>query len=264
VVTVFPSNEGTEYESHQGAVMLFDAKYGAPMAVMDGGEITTIRTAAASGAATRVLAREDAGDLAIIGSGTQARSHLQAMAEVRDLRRVRVWSRSAENARRFAEWARPIIEVEVAGTAQEAVEGADIICTVTGSKEPVVLGDWVGPGAHINAVGACVKSARELDTALVARSRFIVDCRESAFNEAGDFLIPKQEGAVGDEHVRAELGEVLAGKARGRTSEEEVTVFKSLGVAVEDLAAAHHIYRAAIDQGAGVSLELGGARHESS
>ncbi|MCH7903795.1 MAG: ornithine cyclodeaminase family protein [Armatimonadetes bacterium] len=264
IVTVFPGNEGTDYESHQGAVMLFDAEHGRLLAIIDGGEITTIRTAAVSAVATRVLARKDARDLAIIGSGTQARSHLQAMAAVRDLRRIRVWSRNRENAQHFAEWARPIADVEVAQTARGAVEGADIICTVTGSKEPVIQGEWISPGSHINAVGACVKVARELDSAAVARSRLFVDCRESAFNESGDILIPRQEGLFGDDHVRAELGEVLAGRAEGRESDEEVTLFKSLGIAVEDLAAAHYIYRRAQAENIGLSVELGGLRHGAS
>ncbi|MCH8978212.1 MAG: ornithine cyclodeaminase family protein, partial [Armatimonadetes bacterium] len=220
--------------------------------------------AAVSAVATRVLARKDARDLAIIGSGTQARSHLEAMAAVRDLRRVRVWSRNLENAQHFAEWARPIADVEVAQTAAGAVEGAEVICTVTGSKEPVIQGEWISPGSHINAVGACIKTARELDSAAVARSRLFVDCRESAFNEAGDFLIPRQEGLFGDDHVRAELGEVLAGRAEGRKSDEEITLFKSLGIAVEDLAAAHYIYRKAQVENVGLSVELGGRRHGAS
>ena len=264
VVTVMPGNHGTEFESHQGAVMIFETRHGAPLAIVDASTITGIRTAAVSGAATRALARSDAGDLAILGSGVQAVSHLDAMKAVRPLRRVRVWSRDGENARRFAsrESRRHGLEIDVAESPRAAVEGADLVCTTTASKEPVLEGDWLLRGAHINAVGACFANARELDTRAVVRSRLFVDRRESALNEAGDFLIPKREGALGDDHILGELGEVFLGKVPGRTASHEITLFKSLGIAVEDLAAAHLVYRNAVAQGKGLDVELGGRRDD--
>lgn len=264
-VTFFPRNEGTSLDSHQGAVLLFEAENGRLLAVIDATSITAIRTAAVSGVATRLLAREDAGDLAIVGSGVQARTHLEAMRLARPLRRVRVASKSFQKAQSFAarESKRRGIEIEPARSVEEAVRGADLICTVTSSREPVLAGEWIAAGAHINAVGSSVPFARELDTAAVVRSRLFVDRRESALHEAGDFLIPKKEGAIGDDHIQGEIGEILIARFRGRESPEEITLFKSLGLAIEDLAAAHHIYTQAIASGAGTSLEFGGARYET-
>ncbi len=263
-ITLFPANEGTPRDTHQGAVLLFEAEHGSLLAVIDATSITGIRTAAVSGVATRALAREDAGDLAILGSGVQARTHLEAMACVRKLRRVRVASRSFENAKAFAEREsrRRGIAVEPVATAREAVEGADLICTATSAREPILRGDWIAAGAHINAVGSSVPFARELDTEAVRRSRLYGDRRESIVNEAGDFLIPKKEGAIGDDHIVGEIGEVLIGKSPGRRSREEVTLFKSLGLAVEDVASARHIYDKARTLGRGRYVEFGGSRHE--
>ena len=263
VVTVFPGNHGTEYDSHQGAVMLFEAEHGSLLALIDASAITAIRTAAVSGVATRLLAREDASDLAILGSGVQARTHLEAMLHARPLRRVRVWSKTLEYVQAFAEREsrRHGIKIEPMESAREAVEGADIICTTTSAREPVLRGDWIALGAHINAVGSSVAFTRELDTAAVARARLFVDRRESTLNEAGDFLMPKKEGAIGDDHIRGEIGEILLGQIGGRRSTEEITLFKSLGLAVEDLAAAHHIYRKARERGMGTTIEFGGSRN---
>jgi ornithine cyclodeaminase len=262
VISVFP-NEGTELESHQGAILLFEDQQGQLLALVDASEVTAIRTAAVSGLATRLLAREDADDLAILGSGTQARTHLEAMMAVRDLRRVRVWSRNPDHARSFAERGsgRLVIPVEVAATAQEAVEGAGIVCTTTSSTEPVLEGKWLSPGAHVNAVGFAGPAGRELDTQAIARSRLFADRRESILSEAGDFLIPRSERAVSDDHVVGELGEVVLGKIDGRTSPDQITVFESLGLAIEDLAAVNHIYRRAREAGLGTWVELGGERH---
>jgi ornithine cyclodeaminase len=261
-ITVFPGNHGTELDSHQGAVLLFETKRGSLLAVMDASSITAIRTAAVSGVATRLLARADAGDLALLGTGVQALKHLEAMSHARRLRRVRAWSRSPEHVRAFAQRAARSLglTVEAAASALEAVQGADLVCTVTSSREPVLKGEWLAPGAHVNAVGASLPSARELDTEAVTRARLFVDRRESALNEAGDFLIPRREGAVDEGHIRGELGELLLGSCRGRQSEAEITVFKSLGLAVEDVAAAQLIYDNALKTGAGTRVELGGAR----
>jgi ornithine cyclodeaminase len=262
VVTVMPGNHGTDLDAHQGVVLLFEADRGRLLAIVDATSITAVRTAAVSGAATRLLARKEAGDLAILGAGTQARSHLEAMHAVRTLRRVRLWSKTAERARALArrESERLAIPIEVALTGREAVEGADLICTTTSAREPILLGEWIAEGAHVNAVGACFPTARELDTPAVARSRLFVDRRESALNEAGDFLIPKSEGAIGDDHIVGEIGDLVTGNLEGRRSPRDVTLFKSLGLAVEDLAAAHLIYRNALAGGAGRTVEMGGRR----
>lgn len=263
VISVFPGNHGTEFDSHQGAVMLFETKHGRPLAIIDATSVTAIRTAAVSGVATRLLAREGAADLAILGSGTQARVHLEAMRLVRPIRRVRVWSRNLEHAALFAarEGQRYGMPIHTSPTAQQAVDDADLICTTTSAAEPVLRGEWVTPGAHINAVGSSVPFARELDTAAVVRSRLFVDRRESTVNEAGDFLFPKKEGAIGDDHIQGEIGEVLIGKAAGRGSVDEITLFKSLGLAIEDVASAHHVYTKALESGRGTRIALGGGRH---
>jgi ornithine cyclodeaminase/alanine dehydrogenase-like protein (mu-crystallin family) len=262
IISVFPGNHGTAYDSHQGAVLLFDTAHGRLLAMMDATEITAIRTAAVSGVATRLLARPDAATLAILGSGVQARTHLEAMLEARAIADVRIWSRSRAHAATFAEReARRFgLPISAAASIEAAVAGADIICTTTASREPLLRGEWIAPGTHINAVGASIPSARELDTAAVVRSRLYVDRRESTLHEAGDFLIPRAEGAITDAHIVAELGEVIVGTAAGRGAREEITLFKSLGLAIEDLAAAQHIYQRAVATGAGTSVELGGER----
>jgi alanine dehydrogenase len=263
-ITFFHGNEGTELDTHQGAVLLFEAERGRLLAVIDATSITAIRTAAVSGVATNLLAREDAGDLALVGSGVQARTHLEAMLAVRPIRRVRVASKDFGRAQRFAdrESKRQGIAIEPMRTIESAVRGADIVCTATSARDPVVEGDWLAPGAHVNAVGSSVPFARELDTAAVVRSRLFVDRRESAQNEAGDFLIPKKEGAINDDHIAGEIGEVVIGKVAGRRSGDELTLFKSLGLAVEDVASAAHIFEKAKASGQGQWIDLGGARHE--
>ncbi len=264
-LTVFPGNHGTVYDSHQGAILLFDVEHGQLEAIIDATQVTAIRTAAVSAVATNSLARDDATTLAILGTGTQARTHLEAIQLVRDLKIVRVWSRNHDAARRFAECesARHNLKIEPMRTARDAVDTADIICTLTAATEPILCGDWISPGAHINAVGACVANARELDTQAVVHARLFVDRRESTLNESGDFLIPKAEGAIDDDHILGELGEVLIDCASGRTSPQEITLFKSLGLAVEDLAAAHHIFNEAKSGGGGTMVKLGGKRNET-
>jgi alanine dehydrogenase len=262
VITVFPGNEGTDLDAHQGAVLLFEAERGRPLLLCDATEVTAIRTAAVSGVATKHLAREDATDVAILGSGTQARSHLEAMLAVRDVRTVRVWSRTEEHARSFAERGSEArgLQIEVARTAEDAVRGADVVCTTTSSREPVLHGEWLAGGAHVNAVGFSGKAGREVDTEAVKRARLYVDRRESAVNEKGDVVIPLAEGAIGEDHILGELGEVLVGTAPGRTSPDEITLFESAGLAIEDLAAAHHLHVKAAEKGIGARVELGGRR----
>jgi alanine dehydrogenase len=264
VISVFPENSGVHLDSHQGAVLLFEVERGQLIAILDATAITAIRTAAVSGVATRALAREDAGDLAILGAGVQAMTHLEAMCLARPIQRVRVWSRTVERARKFAIQAAELCDIPVDSVAspKETVAGAAIVCTVTASREPVLLGEWLAPGTHVNAVGASLPSARELDGEAVQRSRLYVDRRESALNEAGDFLIPKREGRITDGHIVGELGDLLLGRIPGRRSLDEITVFKSLGLAVEDVAAAHRIYANAVSSGIGTRVELGGTQTE--
>jgi ornithine cyclodeaminase len=261
VIAAFPANFGTEYDTHQGVVLFFDTERGLLRAIVDATAITAIRTAAVSGLVADLLANPGAGDLAIIGAGTQATTHLQAMRAVRPVRRVRVYSVPAESATAFAEREsrRTGLPVEAVATAREAVAGADLICTTTTSHEPVVLGDWVSPGAHVTAVGAYNPATRELDSALVAKARLYADRRDSMLGEAGEFLIPRGEGLFGDEHIVGEIGELLTGKVEGRRSSEEITLFKSLGIAIEDLASAHRIYEICKERDLGAWVEIGGA-----
>jgi alanine dehydrogenase len=257
VVSIFPGNREHGDESHFGAVLLFETATGRPIAHVDAASITAIRTAAVTAVATRLLARGEAGDLALLGAGVQARTHLAALRQVRELHRVRVWSRRPESARRFAaeESARHGLPVEAAPSPAAAVAGADMVCTVTASREPVLAGAWLSPGTHVNAVGASIASARELDSAAVARARLFVDRRESTRNESGDFLFPLREGLIGEDHIQAEIGDLLLGRDPGRRTASEITLFKSLGLAVEDLAAAHHVYRQALAVGLGLRMD---------
>jgi alanine dehydrogenase len=262
IITVFPGNDATPFDAHIGVVLLFDAEHGKLLAIADASSITAIRTSAVSGLATRLLAREDAHELALLGAGVLSLPHLEAVRCVRDIRRVRVWSRSAERANELAARARKQfgIEVVVSGSAREAVDGADVVCTITAARTPVLEGAWLAPGTHVNAVGASIPTARELDTAAVVRSRLFADRRESTMAEAGDFLIPRGEGAVTDAHILGELGDLLAGTVKGRVNRDDVTLFKSLGLAVEDVASLRHIHTKALKSGAGARVSLGGLR----
>jgi ornithine cyclodeaminase len=263
-ISVFPANHATDYDSHQGTVMLFETQNGRLLAMMDAGKITAIRTAAVSGVATRLLARDDAENLAILGSGVQAKTHLEAMQVARKIRRVRVWSRELSHAQKFADLQSTDrnIPIKAADTVAEAVRGADIICTVTSTTEPILQGAMISPGTHINAVGSSVPFARELDTAAVVKSNLFVDRRESVLNEAGDFLFPKKEGAIDDVHILAEIGDILLDKIKGRESNKDITLFKSLGLAVEDVAAAHFIYQKLLKNNEGKWVEFGALKSD--
>ena len=252
-ICVFPQNPRRGLDAHQGAVVLFDGQTGEIRAVMNASAVTAIRTAAVSAVATRQLAREDARELAILGAGAQARWHVEAMRAVRRFDGVRISSRTLEHAEELARRT----GAEAVATAEDAVRGADVVVTATSSPSPVLQRDWLKPGAHVNAVGASIPTARELDTRTIADAALFVDRRESATNEAGDYLIPLAEGAIaGPEHIRAEIGELLLGVGEGRRSEEELTVFKSLGLAVEDLAAAERVLLRAEETGAGTRVDF--------
>jgi ornithine cyclodeaminase len=251
-IVVTPANPARGLDAHQGAVLLHDGETGELIAVLNASPVTAIRTAAVSAVATRALARKDAERVAILGAGVQARAHVDAMRAVLDDPEVRIYARRMEAGEELA--------AEVGALASPspdaALFGAEVVCTTTTSAEPILEHRWLAPGAHVNAVGSSIPTARELDTETMQKASLFVDRRESTLNEAGDYLIPAADGVFGEEHIKAELGEVLAGLAPGRTDERELTVFKSLGVAVEDLAAADLAVRRAREQGVGTEVEF--------
>ena len=258
LVTVFESNAARGLPTHLATIVLLDPETGALQALMDGRYITEARTAAVSAVSVRHLARESARVLAIVGSGVQARSHFEAISRVRDLSDIRVWSRNRVRVDAFVDEIRPHARARVtaAASAEAAVEHADIVALVTSAQEPVVRSEWIADGAHVCAVGACRPDQREMDTALVARGRVFVDSRTGAFAEAGDIVLPIKEGAFDANHIAGELGEVAAGSREGRTSDVEVTIFKSLGMAVEDVVAAQLAFERAAERGLGRGVTL--------
>lgn len=258
IVSLAPENAARGIPTHLATILLHDPMTGALLALMDGRLITEMRTAAVSAAAARALARPEATTLALIGAGVQAKSHLEALRLVRKLTRVRVWSPSAARREAFAReeaerWGLP---VTVCDSAEKAVRGADLVITVTSSHEPVVRGEWLAPGAHVTAVGACRADWRELDAEAVRRASVYVDSRAAARVEAGDVLRAIAEGAIGEDHVRGEIGELFERRESGRTSGTEITLFKSLGLAVEDAATAQHVWNLAQVRGVGTAFEL--------
>jgi ornithine cyclodeaminase/alanine dehydrogenase-like protein (mu-crystallin family) len=257
-ICIFPGNPAAGLDAHQGVVLLSSAQTGEPLALLNASAVTEIRTAAVSAVATRLLARGEAAELAIIGTGVQARAHLLAIAAERPLTSVRVAGRDPAKARRFAEdmRGRTGAPVTACGSAAEAVAGAGIVVTATSSAEPVLRREWLAPGAHINAVGACLPHTRELDSETMAAAALFTDRRESVLNEAGDYVLAQAEGAVGPGHIRAEIGELLTGAAPGRSGDAEITVFESLGLAVEDLAAAALVYRKAAELDTGTWVDF--------
>src|ERR1700761_1854796 len=244
LISVFRENAAQGKQSHQGLVLLFDPDSGAPVCVVHGGEITAIRTAAASAVATDALALRGANHLAIFGTGEQAVTHLRAIAKVRNLSNATIWGRSSDKARTFAaqhqaEFSFPVSAV---ANAEDAAANADIICTVSGASRPILKGPWVRPGTHVNLVGSSYAGPAEVDNDLVVRSRFIADSREGILRQGAEFLHAKQAGLIGDDHIVAEIGEVLSGKIQGRRSPDEITVYKSIGHVVQDLASAWDLY----------------------
>lgn len=258
LVTVFGGNPARGLPTHLAMIVLLDPETGALLALMDGRYITEARTAAVSAVSVQRLAREDAAVLAIIGAGVQARSHLEAIARVRDLQEVRVWSRTDASVDAFITEMQPHVEARIrkAPSCEDAVRGAAIVALTTASKEPVVFNEWVADGTHICAVGACRPTEREMDASLVARANLYVDSHEAALAEAGDIVLAIKDGAVTAAHIKGELGDVASGKIPGRANPEQVTVFKSLGMAVEDVAAAHLVYQRARVDGIGMEFTL--------
>jgi ornithine cyclodeaminase len=258
LVTVFESNAERGLPTHLATIVLLDPETGALLALMDGRYITEARTAAVSAVSVQWLAREDASSLAVIGSGVQARSHVEAISRVRDISEVRVWSRKRAHVERFISDMIPHVEArfDAAASARAAVDGADIVALVTSAAEPVVHSEWIADGAHVCAVGACRPVQREMDASLVARGDLFVDSRDAARVEAGDIVLAIKDGAITESHIKAELGDVVNGKTTGRARADRVTIFKSLGLAVEDVVAAHLVYERARVRGAGREITL--------
>ncbi len=251
-IVVTPDNPTRGLDAHQGAVLLHDGGTGELVAVLNASPVTEIRTAAVSAVATRALARAEVERVAILGAGVQARAHVHAMRAVLQTSEIRIWARNLDAAEELA----AEVQALVSPSPDAALFGAEVVCTTTSSREPIVEHRWLAPGAHVNAVGSSLPTTRELDTETVVASSLFVDRRESTLHEAGDYLIAAAEGAIGTDHIKAELGEVLVGAHPGRERDDELTVFKSLGIAVEDLAAAELVVRRAREQGVGTEVEF--------
>ena len=258
LVTLYPHNPVVGRPAIQGLITLFNLETGEPIALVDAATITAIRTAAASAVATQVLARDDAQTLLLLGYGTQAQTHLDAMMAVRPIDKVMVWGRSFKKAQAFAvrEHARKNVAIEAVDSVRNAVEAADIICTLTGSHQPIIEGEWLRPGVHLNLVGAHASTAREVDTETIKRSRLFVEIKAFALEEAGDILIPLGEAAINESHIVAEIAQVMLGEIDGRQSEADITVYKSLGNTAQDLAAAYAALTSAKQQGKTSVVEL--------
>jgi ornithine cyclodeaminase len=245
LISIFHENTARGMQSHQGVVVLFEPETGVAVCCVHAGEVTAIRTAAASAVATDALARKDVRHLAILGCGEQAATHARAISKMRTLDSIKIWGRSTERARVFADSMRAelAIPVTVAATVEQAVVDADIICTVTPAQEPILEAAWVAPGTHINVVGSSHAGPAEIDNALVAAARFYVDSREGVLAQGAEFLRARQAGLIDDSHILGEIGEILAGRVQGRRTPEEITIYKSLGHIVQDLASAWWLYQ---------------------
>jgi ornithine cyclodeaminase len=258
VLCVIPGNPARGLDGHQGQVMLADGETGELRALLNASTVTAIRTAAVSGLATRLLSRPESSTLAIIGTGVQALGHLESIPLVRPIERVRIAGRTPERAAEFVAGlaGRYSLSVEASASAADAVRGADIVVTATSSREPVLERDWLEPGVHVNAVGASQPTHRELDPAIVADSLLFTDRRESLANEAADYRLALENGVITESHLRGELGQLVTGRVEGRTSDEQLTLFRSLGLAVFDVAAAEHVVAKAHASRAGTVVDL--------
>ena len=257
VISLIPGNPARGLPAIQGFIALFDHDGGAPAAIIDGAEVTAIRTAAASGLATRLLAREDAHTCGIFGNGVQAATHIDAMRAVRPVDEIIVWGRNPDKVRAFAREQEQRTGIRARATADPAEAGAcDLVCTTTTSPEPILAGEWVKPGAHVNLVGAHSLPARECDTGLVVRSALYVDLMESTRNEGGDIMIPVAEGAIDESHIIGELGELLQGKIPGRRDDRQITLYQSHGIYAQDMFAAKYIYTKAQATGNALTVDF--------
>ena len=259
IVSKYQRPSGSKHGTHVGAVVLFDAAEGLMLAMMEGGTLTAIRTAAASGLATRTLARADSKVLGMLGCGEEAHVHIPAMLAVRPFTEILIWGRSTEKVKNFiGHLDLPAgVTARAISSAQNVVEASDVICTVTSAATPILMGDWIKPGTHLNLVGSAVATTAEVDTTCVSRSRFYVDYREAALTQAGELLNAIKEGVVTSDHIVGEIGDVLLGKVPGRGSADDITVYKSLGISSQDLAAADYVYTAARAQNVGAEVDLG-------
>ena len=257
-ICVFPGNPSLGKDAHQGMVILFSQETGEPLALMNASQITAIRTAAVSAVATRLLARPDASELGIIGAGVQARTHLVALASVRSIKRARVACRNPEHATQLVRELQDKVTfpIEPVSSNEAAVRDADIVVTATSAHEPVLNRNWIADGAHINAIGTHSPQSREIDTDTMAAARIFFDRRESALNEAGDYLLAAKEGAVTPDSIVAEIGEVVIEAKQGRISPHEITLFKSLGLAIEDVVCADYLFRKAQTENAGAWVDF--------
>jgi ornithine cyclodeaminase/alanine dehydrogenase-like protein (mu-crystallin family) len=258
LVCKYERPNGSPLGTHVGMVLVFDSEQGIPLAMIEGASLTAIRTSAASALATDLLAKAETDTLAILGNGEQALRHVRAMLAVRGPRQIRVWGRNSDRAKGFAARLEQELDrsIYIAPSVQAAVSGADLICTTTASKTPILEGDWLDPGTHVNLVGAAIPTSAEADQAVVTRSRFFVDYRPAALAAAGELLDAIAGGAVTEAHIAGEIGEVAAGTCPGRQSESDITVYKSLGVSAQDLAAGYKLYEIACTKGFGLEVEM--------
>lgn len=258
LVCKYEREPDSPYGTHVGMVLVFDADKGLPLAMVEGASLTAIRTAAASAMATDLLARKDASKLLVLGCGEQAARHIHSMRAVRNIKSVSVWGRNEERCTEFAKTVgdKENIDIDITGDLAEAVPAADIICTTTSAKEPIMKGEWLSPGVHVNLVGSAIPTTAEVDNDCVARSSFFVDYRPAAMAAAGELLNAIKNGAVTEKHIAAEIGEVAMGGAPGRTNDDDITVYKSLGVSAQDLAAAHILYEKSVKEGFGTEVNL--------
>ena len=258
VVTYFQNNPQRNLPAILATIMLFSAETGKMIAVMDGAYITAIRTACASALATKALANSETPILGILGAGVQARAHIQALTRVRKISQIKIYSPSATGAASLKrEMENEIgVAIEVAESAEAVVRGSDLLVTVTTAKEPIIKPEWLKPGVHINAVGSHRPDSREIDGATLAQAKVVVDSREAIMAECGDILLAWKEKSVGDNVIHGEIGEVLAGAKPGRRSADEITLYKSVGIAIQDVAAAHLVYRKALERNVGSHVEI--------
>ena len=257
IISLHPKNPARNRPLIQGFVTLFDHDSGAPLAIVEGAELTAIRTAAASGLATRCLARSDARSHGIFGTGVQADTHIDAIASVRPIEKVLIWGRNADKARALADARARQTGLAISATEDpEEAAACDVVSTVTGAAEPILLGRWVSPGCHVNLVGAHSAATREADSDLIATAKVYTDLLESLFNEGGDVLVPIEEGRIQRSHVMGEIGQIVGGEIQGRSSNHDITLYKSLGITAQDLFAAHLVYTKAVAAGAGTEVSL--------
>jgi ornithine cyclodeaminase/alanine dehydrogenase len=258
IITYFQENPEQNLPAILGTILLFSAETGKLIAIMDGSYITAIRTACASAMATKALANPQTPVLGMLGAGVQARSHIEALTQVRRLQRIKIYSPTGASAAAIKKDMEPTVKIaiDIARNAEEALRDADLVVTATTAKEPIVKPEWLKPGAHINAVGAHRPDMREINGATLARSKIVVDSREAIMAECGDILLALKEKSIGENAIHAEIGEVLAGRKPGRSSAAEITLYKSVGIAIQDVATANLVYRKALEKGIGTTVDI--------